>query len=83
MMINKPEIEKYKETVEESTDAEGNVSTSTKLEINENYEDELKAIVESINGKLNDIYGYWDEDETTGSRSYIKGYMDYLNEGLP
>ena len=76
------EIEKYKETVEESTDAEGNVSTSTKLEINENYEEELKAIVESINGKLNDIYGYWDEDETTGSRSYIKGYMDYLNEDL-
>lgn len=76
------EIEKVKETTEETTDENGNVSTSTKTEPNENYEDELKAKVEAINDKIDAIYGYWEVDETTGNSHYIKGYMDYLEKNL-
>lgn len=65
------EIEKVKETTEETTDENGNVSTSTKTEPNENYEDELKAKVEAINDKIDAIYGYWEVDETTDRKSVV------------
>ena len=77
------EIEKVKETTEEVTnETTGEVETTVKTEPNENYEDELKSKVEAINDRLDDIYGYWETDETTGSSAYIKGYMDYLDEYL-
>ena len=75
-------IEKQKETTEEVTNDDGTTETKVKVEPNENYEEELKAKIDAINGHLDSIYGYWEVDETTGSASYIKGYMDYLDDNL-
>ena len=75
-------IEKQKETTEEVTNEDGSTETKVKLEPNENYEEDLKAKVDAINSQIDAIYGYWEVDETTGNRTYIDGYMDYLNENL-
>lgn len=45
----------------------------------DSYQSKLDAKVEEINKKLDEIYGYTEYDETTGTSSYVNGYMDTLD----
>ena len=73
-----------KETVKETTTTDettGEVITKTETVQNENYEDELKAKVESIEKILKDIYGSTERDEQ-GNIVENLGYIETLQEAL-
>ena len=73
-----------KETVKETTTTDettGEVITKTETVQNENYEDELKSKVESIEKVLKDIYGSTERDEQ-GNIVENLGYIETLQEAL-
>ncbi len=73
-----------KETVKETTTTDettGEVITKTETVQNENYEDELKSKVESIEKILKDIYGSTERDEQ-GNIVENLGYIETLQEAL-